>query len=90
MYCLGPVLSLFGAGGGAWLALKVALNGAKDRIHKIEKTTDRIESAMRQAENKLSVLENRHDTLADVVKNHPVNCPWQPRDNKARTRRDDP
>ncbi len=79
MYYLGPVLSLFGAGGGAWLALKVGLNGAKERIWKIERTTDRIEEHQRIAETKLSVLESRHDALTEAVKDHPPNCPWQSR-----------
>lgn len=89
MYYLGPVLSLFGAGGGAWLALKVGLNGARERIHKIEHTTDRIEGAMRKAETKLSVLETSHAHLAKTVEEHPVKCPWQPRGSDSRTRSSD-
>jgi len=88
MYYVGPVLSLFGAGGGAWLALKVALNGARERILKIENTTDRIEAATRKAEAKLLVLESRHETLAEVVKEHPTNCPWQSRTRDDRTKSD--
>ena len=79
MYYVGPLLSLFGAGGGAWLALKVGLNGAKERIVNIERTTDRIETAQHRAETQLSVLENNHAHLTKTVEEHPIKCPWQGR-----------
>jgi hypothetical protein len=83
---LSPVLSVFGAGGGAWIALKVALNGTRDRVEKIERSTGRMEIALHGVDSRLLVLEARHTLLVDEVKAHPGTCPLRHRDDQGRFR----
>jgi hypothetical protein len=67
-------LTALAGGGGAFVGLKTSLNGTKQRVEKIEDTTNRIWDKVNDTNSRLGILEVRHDFAAAEVEALRVTC----------------
>ena len=62
------LVGLVGGAGGAAGTLKWVMNGSKQRLEKIEKTTDQTNGVVQGIDRRLLTLEVRHENLVEDVR----------------------